>query len=79
MLAIGCRFAEVGTGSYGLEMPGPLVHVDLDPKVFNLNYLAEVTVQADAAEFVEAAWSEISRLGGRGDRVMRPGGESTRI
>ena len=32
-LAIGCRFSEVGTGSYGLEMPGKLVHVDIDPSV----------------------------------------------
>ena len=29
-LAIGCRFAEVGTGSYGLQPPGKLVHVDID-------------------------------------------------
>jgi len=56
VLAIGCRFAEVGTGSYGLEMPGPLIHVDLDPRVFNLNYTAEITVHADAAEFVLAAF-----------------------
>ena len=52
-LAIGCRFAEVGTGSYGLEPPGPLVHVDLDPRVFGRNYPAQVTLEADAADFVE--------------------------
>jgi acetolactate synthase-1/2/3 large subunit len=60
VLAIGCRFAEVGTGSYGLEMPGPLVHVDLDPTVFNLNYEAEVAVQCDAGDFVGAALNEIA-------------------
>ena len=27
-LAIGCRFGEVGTGSYGLTPPGKLIHVD---------------------------------------------------
>ncbi len=32
-LAIGCRFGEVGTGSYGMEPPGPLVHVDIDADV----------------------------------------------
>jgi acetolactate synthase-1/2/3 large subunit len=41
-------------------MPGPLVHVDLDPEVFNLNYLAEVSVQADSGDFVEAALKEIA-------------------
>jgi len=53
-LAIGCRFAEVGTGSYGLEPPGPLVHVDLDPRVFGRNYPTQVTLEADAADFVKA-------------------------
>ncbi len=59
VLAIGCRFAEVGTGSYGFEMPGPLVHVDLDPDVFNRNYPAQVTIQADAAEFLRALLAEL--------------------
>ena len=53
-LAIGCRFAEVATGSYGAEPPGPLVHVDVDPKVLGRNYPAEVAVAADAAAFVTA-------------------------
>ncbi len=53
-LAIGCRFAEVSTGSYGLQPPGRLVHVDVDAAVFHKNYPAEVTVTADAAEFVGA-------------------------
>ena len=54
VLAIGCRFAEVGTGSYGLTLPGPMVHVDLDSRVFQRNYPAEVTVEADAGVFVRA-------------------------
>src|SRR5262249_54706859 len=37
-LAVGCRFSEVGTGSYGLEPPGPLIHVDIDPGVPGRNY-----------------------------------------
>ncbi|MGD2121062.1 MAG: thiamine pyrophosphate-binding protein [Gemmatimonadota bacterium] len=57
VLAIGCRFAEVGTGSYGMKMPGPLVHVDLDPEVFDQNFDAAVTVQADAGEFMAALLS----------------------
>jgi acetolactate synthase-1/2/3 large subunit len=58
-LAIGCRFSEVGTGSYGLEPPGPLVHVDLDPGVFDRNYQTEVAVQADASAFVGALLGEL--------------------
>ncbi len=53
-LAIGCRFGEVGTGSYGIEPPGPLVHVDIDAGVFGRNFPAAVAVEADAGVFVRA-------------------------
>jgi acetolactate synthase-1/2/3 large subunit len=52
-LAIGCRFSEVGTGSYGSEPPGRLIHVDLDPEVPGKNFEADVAVEADARTFVE--------------------------
>ncbi|HUE24258.1 MAG TPA: thiamine pyrophosphate-binding protein [Bryobacteraceae bacterium] len=51
-LAIGCRFSEVGTGSYGMEVPGKLVHVDIDPSVLDKNYRADLPVVADAAPFI---------------------------
>jgi acetolactate synthase-1/2/3 large subunit len=51
-LAIGCRFGEVGTGSYGLEPPRPLIHVDIDPAVLNRNYTAELAIAADARDFL---------------------------
>jgi acetolactate synthase-1/2/3 large subunit len=61
-LAIGCRFSEVGTGSYGLEPPGPLIHVDIDPDVFERNFPAALALQADAAVFVR---SMVQRLPSR--------------
>ncbi|MCP4898057.1 MAG: thiamine pyrophosphate-binding protein [bacterium] len=54
LLAIGCRFSEVATGSYGIDPPEQLIHVDSEPEVFNRNYKAALTVPADAASFVEA-------------------------
>jgi acetolactate synthase I/II/III large subunit len=51
-LAVGCRFSEVGTGSYGLEPPGALIHVDIDPKVPGRNYPVQQAVTADAAAFI---------------------------
>jgi acetolactate synthase-1/2/3 large subunit len=53
-LAIGCRFSEVGTGSYGASPPGKLVHVDIDPSVLGKNYLPDLAVVSDAAAFVAA-------------------------
>jgi acetolactate synthase-1/2/3 large subunit len=58
-LAIGCRFSEVGTGSYGLEPPGKLVHVDIDASVFDRNYRSEAAVTADAAAFVSLLLAEL--------------------
>ena len=51
-LAIGCRFSEVGTGSYGMQPPGRLIHVDIDPSVLGRNYPADLPVVSDAASFV---------------------------
>jgi len=62
-LAIGCRFSEVGTGSYGIEPPDPLIHVDLDPGVFDRNYPAQIAIQADAAAFVEALLAGLGKAG----------------
>ncbi len=62
-LAIGCRFAEVGTGSYGLEPPGKLVHVDVDASVLGRNYSAELAIVADAAAFVSALLQDLRPKG----------------
>jgi acetolactate synthase-1/2/3 large subunit len=58
-LAIGCRFSEVGTGSYGLEVPGKLVHVDIDASSLNRNYRADLAVVADGGPFVSALLSNL--------------------
>lgn len=62
-LAIGCRFSEVGTGSYGLQPPGKLIHVDSDPGVLNRNYPADVPIVADAASFVSALLPQLPTQG----------------
>ena len=59
-LAVGCRFSEVGTGSYGLEPPGKLVHVDIDASVLERNHRAELPVAADAAQFVGALLARLT-------------------
>jgi acetolactate synthase-1/2/3 large subunit len=53
-LAVGCRFSEVGTGSYGLTPPPPLVHVDIDASVIGRNYAVALGVAADARAFLVA-------------------------
>jgi acetolactate synthase-1/2/3 large subunit len=62
-LAIGCRFGEVATASYGLQPPGPLVHVDIDPAVLGANFPAEAALATDASAFVEALLPRVAARG----------------
>jgi acetolactate synthase-1/2/3 large subunit len=52
MLAVGTRFGEIATGSYGWTPPANLVHVDINPQVFGANYPARVALEGDAAAVV---------------------------
>jgi acetolactate synthase-1/2/3 large subunit len=58
-LAVGCRFSEVGTGSYGLTPPGPLIHVDINAEVLGRNYPAELGIVSDARLFLAALLREL--------------------
>jgi acetolactate synthase-1/2/3 large subunit len=69
MLAIGCRFSEVGTGSYGFTPPANLVHADINRDVFNRNFPARVAIEADAEVFVADLLPRLS-LRPRPDRLM---------
>lgn len=48
LLAVGTRFAEIATGSFGCEVPANLIHVDINPQVFGANYPAAVALEGDA-------------------------------
>jgi acetolactate synthase I/II/III large subunit len=48
MIAIGTRFSEIATGSYGAEVPENLIHIDINPEVLNANFPAKVGMTGDA-------------------------------
>ncbi len=52
LLAIGTRFAEIPTGSFGCKVPGDLIHVDIDPAVLGANFPAKVAIAGDARAVV---------------------------
>ncbi len=60
LLAIGVRFSEVATGSYGFTPPENLIHVDINSDVFSRNYPARLAIESDADAFVKAL---LPRLG----------------
>ncbi len=59
LLAIGVRFGEVATASYGLTAPENLIHVDINAEVFNKNYPAKLAIESDARLFIEALIGQI--------------------
>jgi acetolactate synthase-1/2/3 large subunit len=54
LIAVGTRFGEIPTGSFGITVPKNLIHVDLNPDVFNKNYPAAVAIEGDAGDFISA-------------------------
>ncbi|MGH7560804.1 MAG: thiamine pyrophosphate-binding protein [Gemmatimonadales bacterium] len=72
-LAIGCRFSEVGTGGYGLEPAGPLIHCDINGDVLGRNFPAAIAVQSDARAFLRALLDALSPAapGARRDDALR--------
>lgn len=48
LLAVGTRFAEIATGSFGVTVPENLIHIDINSDVFNVNYAAKVAIEGDA-------------------------------
>ncbi len=67
LLAVGVRFAELATGSYGMPIPETLIHADIDPEVFSKNYPATVAIEADGELFMMALLEALKK-----ERVSPP-------
>ncbi|MBW1806582.1 MAG: thiamine pyrophosphate-binding protein [Deltaproteobacteria bacterium] len=65
LLAIGCRFGEVATASYGLNPPENLIHVDINSDVFNRNYPARLAIESDAGVFAKALLGKLTKTSDR--------------
>ncbi|MFN8370033.1 MAG: thiamine pyrophosphate-binding protein [Bacteriovoracaceae bacterium] len=62
MVVIGARFSELATGSFGVNPPEKLIHIDINPAVFNKNYPATVTVAMDAKLAVTQILEELQNF-----------------
>ena len=70
MLAVGVRFSELGTGSFGVTVPENLIHIDINPDVFNKNYPAKITIEADAEVALSTLWQELNARPWESSRSM---------
>ena len=62
LLAIGTRFSEIPTGSYGVSVPDNLIHIDINPAVFNANYPAKIAIEGDAEVVANELLQQLSQV-----------------
>jgi acetolactate synthase I/II/III large subunit len=67
LLAVGTRFGEIATGSYGWSPPANLIHVDINPAVFGANYPAKVALEGDARLVLQKLLATLGGLAGNAD------------
>ncbi len=48
LLAIGCRFSQLTTGSWTMPRPACLAHIDIDPEEIGRHYPVQLGIHADA-------------------------------
>lgn len=71
ILAFGCTFSQVATGSYGNKIVPekvPIVHVDIDPAEIGKNYPVELGIAGDARSVLEEMLA-VLRERGQGPRT----------
>jgi acetolactate synthase-1/2/3 large subunit len=65
LIAVGVRFAELATGSYGMTIPENLIHIDINPNVFDKNYPARIAIEADASDCLRALVDALRQSGAK--------------
>lgn len=63
MLAIGTRFGEIPTGSFGCKVPENLIHIDINPEAISRNFKAKVGIVGDSRTVVPKLLSKLEARG----------------
>lgn len=66
LLAVGTRLGGGSTANWTLELP-PLIHLDVDPAVINLNYPADLAIVGDARVSLGHLYESLIDGGARAD------------
>ncbi len=59
MLAIGCRFTQVITGTWALRPPASLAQIDIDPEEIGRHYQVTLGIHADVREALRAVLDQL--------------------
>jgi len=63
VLAIGTRFGEIATGSFGGKLPTNLIHIDINPNVFDANFKSAIAIEGDSAQICQQLLTTLKTLG----------------
>ncbi len=63
VLAIGTRFGEIATGSFGGELPEKLIHIDINPQVFDVNFKSAIAIEGDSKQVCQQLLCSLKALG----------------
>lgn len=63
VLAIGTRFGEIATGSFGGQLPEKLIHIDINSAVFDVNFKSAIAIEGDSAQICQQLLSSLKKLG----------------
>ncbi len=70
LIAIGTRFSEIPTGSFGVTVPDNLIHIDINPTTIGANYPVKSALCGDANKLVPEL---VRRLGNDAGQARRDG------
>jgi acetolactate synthase-1/2/3 large subunit len=59
VLALGCRFSERSTAGWSIKIPAGLIHVDIDPAVFGVNFPPQIAINSDLKTFLTKILAEL--------------------
>ena len=62
VLAIGTRFGEIATGSFGINPPEKLIHIDINPEAIGRNYATTIGIESDATFAVQELLEAVKKV-----------------
>jgi acetolactate synthase-1/2/3 large subunit len=77
LLAVGTRFGEIPTGSFGCRVPSNLIHIDIAPEAIGRNFPAKIGIIGDSRIVVPQLLEQLAAAGI--DRSARRQAVQTRI
>ena len=72
MLAIGCRFTQIDTGSWSMQMPQPLIQIDADESEFGKEYPIAAGVAGDIKTVLHQLLEAFKNSGGLKKNAWEP-------